>query len=424
MLSSFAPAKPIQRMKFEFKNFILPRRYAKSSFNFEKANVYAVIPTYKPGELTVRLVKDLIRWDSNIVVCVVDDCTPQDYKESIHIFEEIRAISNRVTLIRTPFNTLKAGALNYGLKHVFNEHGKRPPDVILTLDDDIVIAPTTVRNIVTELMEHNDLGAVCSQCHVLNKNKNLLTRLQGLEYLGFNATRLADEGFFMGPLVMHGMLTAFRAGALLKVGGFAEGHLIEDYEITSRLKENGWSVKSAPNSDAWTIVPENFSTLWRQRTRWSYGGITVVDKVKYLPTVFQDLIGHATFWATLCTINLLIVILLFSSGGGVSPQIPYWIIALSILQVGIWYVFQLWLMGLYKEKDAYDWMIRISIIPEFIYANILTLILVGSYFFLFFNTLKSGVTKGSGLIAQRIAETGKNIFRAFGYTESWGTRTR
>ena len=422
--TSSTSAKPIQRIKFEFKNFILPKRYARSHFDFRKATVCAVIPTYKPGEITVRLVENLIRWDTNIVVYVVDDCTPRDYEASIHIFEDIQSISDRVTLIRTPANTLKAGALNYGLKYIFGERGGYVPDVILTLDDDIVITPTTVRNLVTELMEHDDLGAVCSQCHVLNKNRNLLTRLQGLEYLGFNATRLADEGFFMGPLVMHGMLTAFRASALIEVGGFAERHLIEDYEITSRLKESGWSVKSAPNSDAWTIVPENFSTLWRQRTRWSYGGITVVDKVKYLPTVFQDVIGHATFWATLCTIVLLILILLFGSEGGVSPKIPHWIIALSILQVGIWYIFQLWLMGLYREKDAYDWMIRISIIPEFIYANILTLILVGSYFFLFFNTLKGNVTNGSSLIVRQLAGTGKNMFRACGYTESWGTRTQ
>ena len=74
------------------------------------------------------------------------------------------------------------------------------PDVILTLDDDVVISPTTVQNLVAELMSGTNLGAVCSQCAVLNKNKNILTRLQGLEYLGFNATRLADEGFYGGPV--------------------------------------------------------------------------------------------------------------------------------------------------------------------------------------------------------------------------------
>ena len=272
-------------------------------------------------------------------------------------------------------------------------------------------------------MTHDHLGAVCSQCHVLNKNTNLLTRLQGLEYLGFNATRLADEGFFRGPLVMHGMLTAFRASALREVGGFAERHLIEDYEITARLKAKGWSVKSAIDSHAWTVVPERFSVLWRQRTRWSYGGITVVDEVTHLPSVLQDLIGHSMFWATVIMMNVLLIGIMLKSGGGVSPQIPYWIIALSFVQLTIWYVFQLWLMRMYREKDAYDWLIRASLIPEFVYANVLTFVLVGSYCFLFFNTLTRTVKRRGSAARRQLVGSLNTLFRVCGYTESWGTRT-
>ncbi|MBI4068514.1 glycosyltransferase [Candidatus Kaiserbacteria bacterium] len=397
-------------------------RYTRSPFDAEAVRACAVIPTYKPETITVRLVEGLVRWNPRLRVYVVDDCTPQDYAEGARIFERITRISSRVTLLRTPVNALKAGALNYGLEHVFEERWKPMPDVVLTLDDDVVIVPTTVRNLVTELMAHEDFGAVCSQCHVLNKNRNLLTRLQGLEYLGFNATRLADEGFFMGPLVMHGMLTAFRTSALQEIGGFIEGHLIEDYEITARLKTAGWSVKSAVNSDAWTVVPETLGKLWRQRTRWSYGGITVIDGVKRLPSVMQDLIGHGTFWAIIFTIDILIVSILFGGGGGVSPQIPYWIIGLSVFQLAIWYVFQLWLMRLYKEKDIYDWLIRLSLVPEFIYVNVLSLVLLGAYFFLFFNVLTNAASRRGTLAARRVVGFGSALFRFFGYTKSWGTR--
>ncbi len=417
--STFAPRTPHAGLG----SFIVPARYARSPFNAEALRVCAIIPTFKPGIITVRLVEDLVRWNPRLRVYVVDDCTPREYTEGVRIFEQITRISSRVTLLRTPVNALKAGALNYGLESVFAEHSWEP-DVILTLDDDIAITPTTVAALVEELMSHEHLGAVCSQCHVLNKNKNLLTRLQGLEYLGFNAIRLADEGFFRGPLVMHGMLTAFRAAALREAGGFAERHLIEDYEITARLKGRGWSVTSSLGSHAWTIVPERFSTLWRQRARWSYGGITVIDSVRHLPSVLQDLIGHGVFWATVFTINILIVSILLQSGGGVSPEIPYLIIALSFAQCVIWYVFQLWLMRQYTERDLYDWLIRVSIIPEFVYANILTLVLVGSYCFLFFNILTQRVGKRGSAWARRIVESLGALFRVCGYTKSWGTRTQ
>ncbi|MDO8514318.1 MAG: glycosyltransferase family 2 protein [bacterium] len=416
-MASLVSAKPAKK-GVNLKNFVLPTRYPRASFDFETAHVVAIIPTYKPEELTVKLVADLTKWNPHIRVIVVDDCTPQS-AESTRIFGEISSISERVTLLRTPVNKLKAGALNHALEHIWERKDEYVPDVILSLDDDIVIAPSTIRNLVTELMSYPHLGAVCSQCGVLNKNKNFLTRLQGLEYLGFNATRLADEGFYWGPLVMHGMLTAFRVSALREVGKFAEGHLIEDYEMTSRLKTHRWGVKLAVGSPARTVVPESFSRLWRQRARWSYGGITVITKVKYFSAVLQDLIGHGVFFATVLTITLLLV---FKGSDRIPTQIAYWVIMMSLLQLALWYGFQLWLMRLYKEKDRYDWLIRISIVPEFVYTNVLTVILMGSYLFLLFNILTHAVTKQSRMLVRRLAALGAALFSACGYTKTWGTR--
>ncbi|MBI2004816.1 glycosyltransferase family 2 protein [Patescibacteria group bacterium] len=408
-------------MAINFKNFILPTRATKSFFDVEKTSVCAIIPTYKPGELTVTLVEDLIRWNPRLAVYVVDDCTPRDEKDPFQIFEKIARVSSRITLLRTPANALKAGALNYALKYIFEGKKEYMPDVILTLDDDVVVSPTTVQNLVAELMSDNNLGAVCSQCAVLNKDKNLLTRLQGLEYLGFNATRLADEGFYGGPLVMHGMLTAFRARALFGAGGFAEKHLIEDYEITARLKTRGWRVKAAINAYAWTKVPERFSVLWRQRTRWSYGGITVIAKAKRAAPVLQDLLGHGVFFSTVLMIDLLIVLTLFG-GGAAHPQLARWIIGLSLLQVAVWYLFQLWLMRFYKEKDRYDWVLRASMVPEFVYSNILTLVVVGSYLFFIFTMLTRTVTQKNGLVPQGLVTRCRKLFLLVGYTDGWGTR--
>ena len=217
------------KTKLELRQFVLPRKYQRSSFSYEQVSVSALIPTYKPGHLTLRLVEDLARWNPNIDIYLVDDSTPKECTKSHVVYTRAGAVSDRVTLLQTPVNALKAGALNYGLKHIFAERKGRLPDVILTLDDDIVISPATVKNLVTELMSTEELGAACSQCRVLNKNKNFLTRLQGLEYLGFNATRLADEGFFRGPLVMHGMLTAFKTEALRTARNLTHDHLIQKY---------------------------------------------------------------------------------------------------------------------------------------------------------------------------------------------------
>src|SRR3989344_8437022 len=402
-----------------FKSFFVPIQHVRSRFDWDRTRVTAIIPTYAPSEFTLRLVQDLLRWSPRLFIYVVDDSTPQEQDRALR-FLEIVSLSCRVRLLRTPTNTLKAGALNYARRSIERERREDVPDVILTVDDDVVIDKNTVKNLVTELMSFEGLGAVCSESRVYNKNKNLLTRLQGLEYVGFNAVRLADEGFLQGPLVMHGMLTAFRAAALREVGGFAEGHLIEDYEITTRLKTRGWRVKLAGSSPAWTMVPETFSKLWRQRTRWSYGGITVITKVTYLPSVLQDLIGHGVFFVTVIMIGLMLV---FRSTSTVPTHITDWIVGLSLLQLALWYAFQLWLMGLYRERDRYDWIIRVSLLPEFIYTNILTFIVLGSYLFLLFNMLTHAVTRQSGSVVRRLTALGAALFAVCGYTKGWGTRT-
>lgn len=398
--------------------FVFPEEYRSTYFDIFTVKIAVIVPTYKPGPLTATLVGDIVRHNPGVHVYVVDDCTPSSYTEASSIFTSIASNGKAVTLLRTPVNRLKAGALNYALHVIDREPLKLRPEVIITLDDDVVINEHTIRNLVIELMRYKKVGAVCSQCFVYNRTKNLLTRLQSLEYQGFNATRLADEGFLGGPLVMHGMLTAFRRTALESVKGFREKHLIEDYDITARLKERGWHVKSAVNARAWTLVPETLGALWRQRARWFYGGMMVVSSMKKLTPVMQDVIGHGVFIVTIILINAL----LFFRGEGVPHAVADWILLLAFLHLGVWYSFQMWLMHLYREKDVYDWILRGTVVAEFVYSNIMTLVLIGSYLFFGFNLLARRVLELRNGHLSLIVERGRRVFLDFGYTEGWGTR--
>ena len=404
-------------MKVTLKNFIVPR-LAPAGHKVYEPNVSTVVPTYKPGATALRLVEDLLRYNPKLQVVVVDDCTPQDYAPSAAVLERLRALKDRVVILRTPRNKLKAGALNLGVAYLLARKGPRTPAVVLTLDDDVVVGPGTIAAMVRQLLASPALGAVCSRCAVLNKNKNLLTRLQGLEYVGFNAIRLSDQGFMHGPLVMHGMLTAFRARALRQAGPFAERHLIEDYEMTTRLKVLGWDVQAALDAPAWTEVPERLRDFWRQRTRWSLGGVQVVLAARDRTAVLQDVLGHGVFIATL---SVVVLLLLFSGG---SP-VPWWfsaiIISLSCVQLISWYGFQLYLMRWYKEKDAWDWLLRASVVPELLYSNIMTLVLLGSYAFVGFAWLaRHSAAWGSGW--DRVVKVVYEGFRILGYSGQWGTR--
>jgi len=402
------------------KNFIIPHKFNKNSTDISQHRVVAIIPSFKPKEITIRLVNDLLRFNNDMRICVVDDSTPEDYELEHRIFERIRTISERVIVLRTPENKLKAGAINQGLNHLLDPINGEVPDVILTLDDDVIISEKTVCNLVSNLFEDDRFGAVCSQCRVMNKDKNILTRLQSLEYFGFNILRLADEGFFFGPLVMHGMLTAFKAQALKDAEFFAEQHLIEDYEITAKMKKKGWHVRLASHAYAWTEVPENLKDLWRQRTRWTLGGIFVITEIGHWKSVIQDIIGHILF--SLTFIFIVLSLIFYGEQGFISNNFIRFIVITSFVQTFIWYVFQVWFTRFYKEGDWKDWLIRLTLLPEFIYANFLSVILVGSYLFYFFHILLSWVDDNKHAFLVYIRNFVHFVFAKLGYSKTWGTR--
>lgn len=406
------------------KTFFKPGRFTiqKASGN---PSVTVIIPSYSPENLTLSFVRDIAAYHPDYQVLLVDDSTPASHTEAHQILTEAARLSSTVTVLRTPTNKLKAGAINYALEYL-QKHGK-VSDIIVTADDDVHINEETIPALITALSNTKELGAVCSQSYVLNKNINLLTRLQALEHLGFNVARLADEGFFYGPLVMPGMLTAFKAEALLSVGSFDEQCLIEDYQMTVRLKERGWHVAMIGASHAGTTVPETVKQLWKQRVRWIYGGLTVASKAAKASTVIQDMIGHVLYLSTFA----LILLSLFFSGimhgmgpprGHVFHLITTGILTIALVQLGIGYIFQLWMMRLEPGRDYKDWIIRILLVPEFVYANALSLILIGSYLFFAFNKLsqKFSLKNNRSPIFINWIKTG---FGKLGFTETWGTKT-
>ncbi len=402
-------------------NLFLPKKQNTVNKSTRSAHtvVAAVIPTYRPSNTTVKLVKSLIKWYPKLQVVVVDDSTPLDTESTptINAIKSLAKKHKKLTYLRTPANALKAGALNFGIKYLLDQ--KNSPDVIFTSDDDVEVNEKTLTIMVEELMANRKTGAVCSLALVKNKNKNLLTRLQSLEYHGFNITRIADNGFLKGPLVMHGMLTVFRASVLKKIDGFTQFHLIEDYDITVRMKNAGYTSKLAMNAQAWTEVPESIEALWKQRVRWSYGGINVMTQYyKNAGSIFQDLLGHLIF---LSLTTLIILSLVLTNDYTVNSTLIFAVVGIALINFVAAFSINIATMLTYPKRDSLDWVLRTTIIPELIYCNILTAILFGSYLFFIYNIALRGLVKRIKFFFKPY-NAGLTAFSKIGYSSTWGTR--
>lgn len=401
-----------------FSSFFIPKTPAKKSYEatFYDKNVSVVIPTYKPSLDTYNLIKSISDWFPKVSIVVVDDSSPLD-PQTQNIFTMISELARsnyKIIILRTAENQMKAGALNYGVNYLRSLVYQRP-DVVFTFDDDVKIVQSTIPEMINELYKHPRIGIVCSQVRVINKNKNLLTRMQAMEYHSFNITKIADNGFFRGPLVMQGMLAAIRMNVLEDLNGFSKGHLIEDYDFTVRSKIKGWEVRISQTAVAWTKVPETFSSLWKQRARWTSGGLRVIiQNWSWFTAIYQDLVGHFTF------IILLVLITLSFIYAGTYQETAFTpvLFAISSINFGVILIYTVLTHLSYPDRDFKDSILKFTFFPEFIYSNLLSLILLGSYLFLFYSFTASKFVAGINNL-YKLSQSG---FSRIGYSATWGTR--
>lgn len=158
----------------------------------------------------------------------------------------------------------RASSLNTGLAVATGS-------VVLALDGDTSFD----RDMVSRLLGYfgqPGVVAVAGTLRVRNRDRNLLTRLQALDYLVFRQLVRAGLGALNTVNNIPGAHGAFRAEVLRAVGGWDNGSA-EDVDLCHRIKccfgqHSGWRIAAAPDVISHTDVPEHWGDFLRQRLRW------------------------------------------------------------------------------------------------------------------------------------------------------------
>jgi len=152
-------------------------------------------------------------------------------------------------------------------------------DILLTVDADTMPEPDATHAMRQAFAAAPDLaaatGVLFPVCGPTLENR-FFQWFQGYEYVRNFLSRYA-WGRQNSLLLLSGAFAAYRRSALLAVGGFDPDCLVEDYELTHRLRDHAvrhgliWRTDVVGGARARTDAPGALAPFLRQRRRW-FGG--------------------------------------------------------------------------------------------------------------------------------------------------------
>jgi cellulose synthase/poly-beta-1,6-N-acetylglucosamine synthase-like glycosyltransferase len=237
----------------------------------KKYSVSFVIPAYNEGQTIKDTINHIFAIDyPNIKeVIVVNDCSTDDTRK---VVENLQRKYSTLFLINNPKNLGNAGRTkNVGLRYAKGE-------LVAFVDADSYPAEDSLQKMIG-FFEDEKVGAVTCPILVRNTDK-FFGKIQAIEYKVVAFTRKL-LGYVDGIYVTPGPLALYRKKTLDEVKGFDGDNLTEDIEITWHLMAKGWKREMALSTEVSTTAPETLKDWYRQRRRWTVGGIQCISKYKH-----------------------------------------------------------------------------------------------------------------------------------------------
>ncbi len=249
----------------------------------ENPFISLIIPMKNEESVAERALQTLVDLDyDRYEIIVVEDGSTDRTPEICERFA--RRYPELVRYIRGSKSVGKPAALNLAIRQARGE-------VIGILDADSVPPRDLLRKVAEALVPGVD--AVQGWTHVLNKDENLLTLLQSYEEEArFRSYQRRRELGLFTPLT--GSCQFIRRSVIESLGGWDEGALAEDAEISLRLLDINARIEHVPFIETWEEVPSSLRRLFKQRMRWFRGWVELIPRALRRLLSKRDLISLDT----------------------------------------------------------------------------------------------------------------------------------
>ncbi|MCG9788632.1 glycosyltransferase [Vibrio mediterranei] len=313
----------------------------KVPINTHTPNVSFIITCYGEGkgiEVTVDTLVEQV-YPGNIEILAVVDGAVQNvetYQTAMKLQEKYASRKDRVVRVIPKWQRGgRVSTLNTGLY-------KAKHDIVINVDGD-----TSFDNDMTFKMmrQFTDSNVIASggALRVRNWDKNVLTRMQALEYMMSMQGGKTGTSQFGLLNNISGAFGAFRTKQLKRVGGW-DTHTAEDLDLTMRLKQYKRRYQQSklaftPHAVGHTDAPDTLRDFVLQRLRWD-GDLLFLYLRKHIKGLTPRLLGWRVFlytmvYGVLQNVLLPIFIVLFTSYIFASYPILFFV-SVSFIVYGIY----------------------------------------------------------------------------------------
>ncbi|KAL3629252.1 Xyloglucan glycosyltransferase 4 [Castilleja foliolosa] len=144
-------------------------------------------------------------------------------------------------------------------------------EFVAILDADFQPNPDFLKLTVPHFKGKPDVGLVQARWSFVNKDENLLTRLQNINLCFHFEVEQQVNGYFLDFFGFNGTAGVWRIKALEDSGGWLERTTVEDMDIAVRAHLHGWKFIFLNDVKVLCELPESYEAYQKQQHRWHSG---------------------------------------------------------------------------------------------------------------------------------------------------------
>ena len=249
--------------------FARPRKLAVATVApAELPHVLVQLPVCDEGFLAVRVAAAAARLDwprERLHIQVLDDGRAEHHAQLADAIAQVVPEGVDCVILRRGERVgFKAGNLAFGLKH-------SDAPFVAIFDADFVPPADFLRRTIPVLMADPGLSYVQARWAHANRERNWLTRVQGI-LLDSHFAVEQEARFRVGlPMSFNGTAGVWARAAIDAGGGWTGDTLTEDLDLSMRCAMKGWRSALLSDLEVPGELPETASAWRAQQARWTKG---------------------------------------------------------------------------------------------------------------------------------------------------------